>query len=284
MKRKLRYNMGNETVEKDVNYIPIRFILAVTLAVLETLAIIAIVVLNTILGVYQENKASNALKALKEMGLEAQLGGRNDMTIEGKKFSGNSQYVKSGRIMHHGTLMFDSDLEVVASALKVSADKIESKGIKSVRARVTNIREHMNASATLSEFEHRLVSNVFRGEEINEYILTAEDIAAAEKLKAEKYGTWQWNFGQSPRYTHLKERRIEGVGTVKLYLEVREGKIGSLKCHGDYFGAEDATALEQALVGTELNEAAVRSVMDKIDPARYFHNIKKEDFIKILTD
>lgn len=224
------------------------------------------------------------LEALKEMGLGAELGGRNDMTIGGKKFSGNSQYVKGGRVMHHGTLMFDSDLDEVTAALNVSADKIESKGIKSVRSRVTNLKEHLGADATLEEFERLLVKNIFAGREVQVYELTPKDIAAAEKLRDEVYSTWKWNFGQSPQYTHLKERRIPGVGLVKLYLEVKDGKIAAVECRGDYFGAEDTRPLEHILMGTELNEGALRAALEDFELSRYFHNINNEDFIKLLVE
>lgn len=222
--------------------------------------------------------------ALREMGLEAELSGRNDMTVAGKKFSGNAQYVKNGRVMHHGTLMFDSDLDTVAQALNVAPDKIESKGIKSVRARVTNLKEHLGGDATLEEFRTRLAENVFRGQKLVRYELTPEDMAAVEKLKAEKYATWDWNFGQSPKYTHLKERRIPGVGLVKLYLEVENGSIMSMTCHGDYFGAEDAAELEKVFLGCRLQEEAVRTAAMGANPAKYFHNMSKEDFILLLLN
>ncbi len=111
------------------------------------------------------------VRALREMGLEAELSGRNDMTVAGKKFSGNAQYVKNGRVMHHGTLMFNSDLDTVAEALNVAPDKIQSKGIKSVPSRVTNLKEHMAEDASLEEFRSRLVENVFKGQEFVKYEL-----------------------------------------------------------------------------------------------------------------
>ena len=93
------------------------------------------------------------IELLNSLGVNAVLNGRNDMSIEGKKFSGNSQYAKRGRIMHHGTIMFDSDLDIVGNSLVVSKDKIQSKGVTSIRSRVTNIKPHMQTDVSIEEFK-----------------------------------------------------------------------------------------------------------------------------------
>lgn len=102
--------------------------------------------------------------ALRSLGITAEISGRNDITIDGKKFSGNSQYLKDGRMMHHGTIMYNSDLDTVEKALCVSKDKIISKGINSVRSRVTNIAEHMEKIISTEEFITRICNSVLGGD------------------------------------------------------------------------------------------------------------------------
>ncbi len=151
--------------------------------------------------------------ALAGMGVRVDISGRNDMTIDGKKFSGNAQYIKKGRVMHHGTLMFDTDMTVLAGALNVSADKIESKGIRSVKSRVTNIKPYMSGqNFTLQDFWEALRQYMFRENGMEHYGLTVDNLTAVKKLKDEVYSTWDWNYGASPAHSIQKARRVEGCG------------------------------------------------------------------------
>lgn len=112
------------------------------------------------------------VRTLAALGVKAEVNGRNDITIDGKKFSGNSQYLRQGRVMHHGTIMFDSDLSVVGEALRVDPTKIQTKGIRSVRSRVTNVAEHLPERVTLPEFRRILLENILRENQGEEYPLT----------------------------------------------------------------------------------------------------------------
>lgn len=139
------------------------------------------------------------MDALRSLGVPAEINGRNDMTIEGRKFSGNAQYMKKGRIMHHGTLMYDSDLEAVSRALNVKPDKIESKGLKSVRSRVTNIRPYVtDQTLTVDGFREILRRSMFRAYPLTAYALTPEDLDTVERLRRDVYRRWEWNYGASP--------------------------------------------------------------------------------------
>ena len=138
------------------------------------------------------------VRTLATLGVKAEVNGRNDITIDGKKFSGNSQYIRQGRVMHHGTIMFDSDLSVVSEALRVDPTKIQTKGIRSVRSRVTNVAEHLPEKVTLPEFRRILLENILKENPGEAYPLTQDDLAAVEKLRAERYATWDWNYGFSP--------------------------------------------------------------------------------------
>jgi lipoyltransferase and lipoate-protein ligase len=220
--------------------------------------------------------------ALKEIGVQAEISGRNDMTIDGKKFSGNSQYMRGSRIMHHGTLMFDSDLDICGQALKVSKDKIESKGVDSVRSRVTDIKPYADGNISTDEFKALIRSYMFREFSLQEYILSAAEEADISKLADETYRTWEWNYGYSPKYTIEKERRIEGCGEIQVFMNVETGVIRGIEFHGDYFGNGDQAELNDMLTGTKLERGALAEALGTADIGLWFHGLSREQFLSLL--
>lgn len=220
--------------------------------------------------------------ALGELGVVAEISGRNDITISGQKFSGNAQYKKNGRVMHHGTILFDSDLDVVGKALKVSPDKIASKGVKSVRGRVTNVRPHLPKDATLEEFKQALVNSIFGMDGVQSYTLTQEDLTAVHALRESRYAAWEWNYGQSPRYDLRKERRVEGVGKVELCLRVEGGCIDGMEVYGDFFGEGETEELAAALGGCPMEEHALLAALSRVDVQRCFHHLTAEELCQII--
>lgn len=222
-------------------------------------------------------------RALAGLGVTAEINGRNDMTIDGKKFSGNAQYCKRGRVMHHGTVLYDSDLGVVGEALVVPKDKIESKGLKSVQSRVTNVKAHMREDIPVERFIAALRDAMFRENDLVPYPLTPEDLAAVKKLQREVYDTWEWNFGASPAYSIRKERRIEGCGKVEVFMNVERGVITELAFRGDYFGNRDTTDLAGLLTGRRVEEADLSAAVAGVDIGEYFHNLDERTFLAILT-
>lgn len=184
------------------------------------------------------------VEALKTLGVNAEFNSRNDLAIDGKKFSGNSQYAKRGRILHHGTILFNSNLATIQSALKVKQDKIESKGIKSVKSRVTNIVDYLDEDYTLEDFKAALLKAMFENDNLEMITLLEEEIQAIEQLKTEKYATWDWNYGKSPRYNLRKERKCD-FGLITVLLQVEKGEIKELHFYGDYFGNGDIQELKR---------------------------------------
>ena len=134
--------------------------------------------------------------------------------------------------MHHGTIMFDSDLSVVGEALRVDPTKIQTKGIRSVRSRVTNVAEHLPERVTLPEFRRILLENILRENPGEEYPLTPDDLAAVEKLRAERYATWEWNYGKSPACTMLRRSRVDGCGLIEAYITVEHGLVSAVTFKG----------------------------------------------------
>lgn len=220
------------------------------------------------------------VEALKSLDIDAEISGRNDITIEGKKFSGNSQYIKDGRIMHHGTIMYNSNLDIVEKALCVTEDKIISKGVSSVRSRVTNIAEHMEKAIPIEEFIERIRDSIL-GDEYEQYVLSLKDLDEIKKLRDEKYSAWEWNYGRSPRYTVRKERRIEGVGKLILDMEVENGILTSFDSFGDFFG-DGAEEAAKALYGSRLTETELRAHLENVDVDKCWHKLTEKELIDII--
>ena len=222
------------------------------------------------------------VRALQKLGVQAELNGRNDMTIDGKKFSGNAQYQKNGRVMHHGTILFDSDRSVLANALQVDEEKIKAKGVKSVRSRVTNVRPHLPQDLTLPQFRALLLQSILEETPGDAYPLTAEDLAAVESLRQTRYDTWQWNYGASPACTVKKRRRFEGCGTVEAYLDIKHGAIDGIFFRGDFFSTEDPAGLADLLQGCPLEETALQARLAGLSASRFFHGLQTADLLSLL--
>lgn len=221
--------------------------------------------------------------ALGRMGVDARVTGRNDIAVDGQKFSGNAQYVKNGRVMHHGTILFDSDLTVVSRALNVQADKLASKAVASVISRVTNLKPYLGASATLEDFKAQLLSAMFEGVPMERRAFTPGELRAAGDLRASRYSTWEWNYGASPAGGLCKRRRVEGCGAVEAYLTLEKGRIRDLSFRGDYFGAEDASALAPLLRGLPLERETLARALNGLDVGRYFTGLTPGLLVDILV-
>ena len=217
--------------------------------------------------------------ALGKLGLDARLDGRNDILAEGCKISGNAQYMKEGRVMHHGTLLFDSDLSVLSKALKPDPEKIKAKGVKSVRSRVANIRSLLKQDMTLQEFRDHLARYLLGGDGVR-YELTEQDLAAVEAIRAARYGTWEWNYGASPSCDVQRSARIEGVGTVRAHMRLEHGCIADVAFTGDFFSTKEPEGLAQLLRGKPLARAALAD----IDPAPYINGMTADDLCRLLLE
>ncbi|AOT71216.1 lipoate--protein ligase [Geosporobacter ferrireducens] len=223
------------------------------------------------------------IKVLNSLGIPAEFSGRNDITIEGKKFSGNAQYACNNRLLHHGTILFNSDLSVVQNALNVRIDKIESKGIKSVRSRVTNIAPYLKEPLSIDAFKNILIQSILNTKDISTmtYRLTEQDLQKITEIMEKRYLTWDWNYGESPAFDMQKTRKYEG-GILDLRLQADNGKIVGCKIYGDFFGKYEVSELEQALIHVQYAEEAVRSILETIDLQKYMHNITADDFIDCM--
>ena len=223
------------------------------------------------------------VNALHKLGVKAEINGRNDITIDGKKFSGNSQYMKQGRIMHHGAILYASDLTTVSKALIVSKDKIASKGVTSVRSRVTNVVDYMEEKVPLEVFKKALLDEMAKREKIEKHELTSEEIEKIKKIQKERYDTWEWNYGKSPKYDIVKERYVAGCGKFQFHINVQDGAITAFDVFGDYFGNGDKEDVQKLLLGVKINRAALTQAVENFPLENYFHNLKKDVFVDMIV-
>ena len=225
------------------------------------------------------------VKSLEKFGIRAQLSGRNDLTLDEKKFSGIAQSVWKKRVLNHGTILYDTDLSVLSNALNVKRDKIESKGVKSVRSRVTNIKPYLKDDIDIMAFKEILLKNIFEHENLipEEYILSENQREEINELFKEKYSTWEWNYGESPDFTYKNYKRFS-FGGIDIRLNIKNGLIENCKIFGDFFGTEDVNILEGNLKGVKYIEEEVEKIIEDEPLEKYFGNITKKDFLKLIFE
>lgn len=229
------------------------------------------------------------IDALHDMGVEdAELRGRNDLVIGDKKFSGNAMYTKNGRMTAHGTLMYDSQIDAIVDALRPKKHKLESKGIKSIRSRVTNIKPFMNEEyqdLDTKEFRDRLLLNIYGVEdvsEVKEYVLTEEDWEKIDEFAAKYTANWEWNYGKSPDFDLERSERIEGVGTVEVKLNVEKGIISAIKLYGDFFGMGEIEDVENELLGIKYDATSIQEKLETVDLQKYIGNVSAAEITEII--
>ncbi|KGL46460.1 lipoate--protein ligase [Listeria newyorkensis] len=222
--------------------------------------------------------------ALKKQGVNAELKGRNDLLIDGFKVSGNAQFATKGKMFSHGTLMLDLNLDHVVASLKVRKDKIESKGIKSVRSRVANISEFMENKMTTEEFRDLLLLDIFDVEnvaDVKEYVLTEADWEKIHAISEKRYNNWDWNYGKSPKFNLERTKRFP-VGGIDVRLDVVKSVIADVKIFGDFFGVGDVTEIEDKLRGVNYERKAIEKALSDVEIKHYFGNITMEDFLDLV--
>ena len=219
------------------------------------------------------------LDALDSLGIEAELSGRNDLVIGDKKFSGNAQFVGKDVMLHHGSLLFNTDIEALVRSLSVDDEKIISKGIKSVRQRVTNIAEHLKKKMTSLEFRDVMLKYLLL--DMDTYELTQKDINRINEIKRSTFDSWEWNFGNDPKFNISKEKRFAGGKLcVKSYVE--KGRISDIRFYGDFFAKEGVEEMEKSLIGCRYSEDEIKNALKVAHAGDYFYNITQEEILSCI--
>ncbi|WP_312334041.1 lipoate--protein ligase [Sphingobacterium sp.] len=217
---------------------------------------------------------------LNKLDIPAKLEGRNDLLVDGKKFSGNAKLVKNGKMIQHGTILIDSQMEVLSDALKVNPLKFVDKAVKSNRARVTNLIGYLPSGFTTVHFKELLIEEMkLENPEAKIRTFSPVDIENIEKLIKEKYETWDWNFGFSPNYNFKKAIKIP-AGFIELHLDVHKGYIERAKIFGDFFASKSIHEIENLLVGKKHELEEIDLLLRSVDLTAYFGQV---DASEILT-
>lgn len=222
--------------------------------------------------------------ALNERGVPAELQGRNDIAVEGRKISGNAMFSTRGRMFSHGTLMLNSKIDELTKALKVNKIKIESKGIKSIRSRVANINEYLEDKLTIEEFKEMILKHVFNVDDVKDvpqYVLTDEDWEKIHEISRNRYQKWEWNYGKSPSF-NIQESHKFPAGLVDVRLNVKKGIIEDCTIFGDFFGIGDIKDLENKLIGLRHDRKTIEAALEDFPVSHYLGKISKEDFINLI--
>ena len=224
------------------------------------------------------------IETLAELGVKAEFTGRNDLEIDGQKFCGNAQAYIKDRVMHHGCLLFNVDFSALGDALKVSKDKIESKGVKSVRSRVTNILPHLKTPITVEEFGDKIMEYMKKQyPDMKEYVFSKEERDYITK-RAEIKRSWEWNYGESPEFNITRGKRFKN-GRIQIFADVENSKIKSIKFYGDFFGMnEDLTELENLLVGAKYTPEAIRERLKEVNIGEYFSKFTLDEVVEAIVE
>ena len=236
------------------------------------------------------------LDVLRALGLDAELGGRNDITVGGRKVSGNAQFTTTRRMFSHGTLLVDADLDAVTAALNPRPGKVESKGVKSIRSRVANIAELVaerggapgGAAVTVDSLRDMILARIFGTSDlarVPQLEMTEDDYRAVERLAVEKYGAWAWTYGEDPPSDVRRTRRTRrfAVGELDVRLALGGGRITAARVYGDFQGPDDVRGFEERLRGVAYTRDAVARALDGVDVSAYFGPVSREEVLDVVV-
>ncbi len=224
------------------------------------------------------------IEVLRSLGVPAELSGRNDILAGGRKISGNAQFAGAGRMFSHGTLLLDANLDDVTAALKPKPGKLESKSMKSVRSRVANISEFLGTPLDVRELRELILEGIFGTRDrarIPQLELTDADHEGARRLLAERYDSWDWNYGRSPDFNLQRAQRF-AAGEIDMRLDVQAGRIAGIRLFGDYMGSADVAEVERRLVGLPYDRDAIVAALDGMDLGNYFGRITREEVLGVI--
>ena len=220
---------------------------------------------------------------LNEMGVDAELVGRNDLLVDGKKFSGNAKLSRHGKIVQHGTILIKSEMEILASALKVNPLKFVDKATKSTRSRVTNLIHYLPKGTTTEIFKKLLIEFILKeNENAKIHSFTDDEMKEINKLVEEKYSTWDWNFGFSPNYNFQRAIKVP-AGFIEAHIEVeRGGNMKKVKIFGDFFASKPIEEFEDYLIGQNHDIDFLEEYLSKIDLTPYFGKVSVEEILPLF--
>lgn len=219
--------------------------------------------------------------ALHKLDIPVEITGRNDLVIEGKKISGNAQRYQNGYLIHHGTLMFDVDIETMVRVLNVSDEKFISKAVKSVRSRVGSIKQYA-PELTIEEFQNALTYELSNQGKDQPIKLTENQLKEIQAATDEKFSTWDWNYGTSPDFNyHAHEKFAGGILDIKAVIE--QGVIKEIYFSGDFLGVEDVDQLIPEFIGVPFEQEIIQKILNINEDKKYFGSISNEEVLSLIN-
>lgn len=221
------------------------------------------------------------LEAIRTLGADASFNGRNDLLVDGRKFSGTAQYRLEDAVVHHGSLLFATDIDAMTAATTVDPYKIHSKSIKSVRDRVANLSEFLPNPLTSEQFKEAIVHHVM-GDSSAVYSLTFEDDRRIRELAEEKFRSWKALYGKNPKFNIERTGRCAG-GKIQFKLDVQHGIIQNASVYGDFFATIDASRITSALIDCPYAYDAVLHALRSHGLEAAVYRISAEDMAAVIT-
>ena len=211
---------------------------------------------------------------LTRLNVPARLEGRNDLLVEGKKFSGNAKLVRNGKMIQHGTILLNSEMKVLTEALRINPLKFRDKAVKSARARVTNLHEYLPEGTTLSSFKKLLIDQILNENKTANsiYSLSAEELMEIEKLADEKYSSWDWNFGFSPAYNFNRAVKLP-AGFIELHMDVEKSVIKKIRIFGDFFASRPIEEFEDLFLDEKHEAGNIQRILSSVSLTDYFGKV-----------
>lgn len=221
------------------------------------------------------------LRALHTLGIDAEASGRNDLLVNGKKISGVAQRYAKGYLMHHGTLLFDSNVDTMVRSLNVADEKFISKAAKSVRSRVGMIKDAAPKGLTLQDFWDAVQYELTDHGKDQEIVLTPQQKQEIIQLTADKFSTWDWNYGRSPEFNFKNHAKYDG-GIIDVQVQAEGGTIRDINFTGDFLGLRDWRKIKDQFIGLPFETAEIKTVFERNHEGRYFGNITDDELIKLF--
>jgi lipoate-protein ligase A len=223
------------------------------------------------------------IDALQNLNVNAKFEGKSDLTIDGKKFSGNASHVYKNKVMQHGTMLFSSDLKRLNQLLKVNPLKFKDRGVRSIRSRVTNITDFLSSPISINEFADLLIrefENTYPNSKA--FTFSEEDMNAIEKIKTDKFLTWQWNYGYSPNYQFEKFCTFPSGKILEIEMKVEKGLITELEITGNCIKKEEFQSFLDQFKNTNHINTLIYNKINSVELDLYFNNISSKELYQLF--
>jgi lipoate-protein ligase A len=230
-----------------------------------------------------QNAAEPIARALRDMGADAGIEGRNDILAAGKKVSGMAQYVMNGRLCSHGSLLFDADLNSLAAVLRADPEKFRTKALSSVRARVANLAECPKIPRDIETFRRELKKRLFDSLPVREYAPAERDTLRIDEIRARKYANPEWTFGRTPKFSFRNGKRFTG-GKVEIALATEKNEITHCRINGDFLALRPVRELEARIEGAAFAFDAIKRRIEGVDFRMYLGSVTPEEFLSCIFE